>query len=72
MNRKSDIERAKALAIEAISLCDQLGLEIPAAHFQLGFDSLPQHAAAHVREERAAWGKPRHDTPVKRDPPAES
>jgi hypothetical protein len=73
MARKSDIERAKALAMEAITLCDELGLEISAAHFQLGFDSLPQGATVRVREDRAAWGSsPRHDAPARRDPQGES
>ena len=53
MSRKADIERAKALAVEAITLCDQLGLDMPAAHLQLALDTLPQSVATSVCEERA-------------------
>ena len=60
MSKGGDIERAKALAAEAIALCDELGFDLPAAHLQMGLDMLPQsNASANVlREERAPWGLP--------------
>lgn len=64
MTRQSDLERAKALAVEAIALCEQHGLELPAAHFQHGLDSIAQ-SASRVAEDRAPWGIPRR--PAKRD-----
>jgi hypothetical protein len=63
MKRGKDIERAKALAAEAIALCDELGFDLPAAHLQMGLDMLP-HAANAVREDRAPWGIPIEDHPT--------
>lgn len=58
MTKGSDIERAKALAAEAIALCDELGYDLPAAHLQMGLDMLPKSGPAVLREERAPWGLP--------------
>ena len=58
MTKGSDIERAKALAAEAIALCDELGFDLPAAHLQMGLDMLPQASSNVLREERAPWGLP--------------
>ena len=51
MTKGSDIERAKALAAEAIALCDELGFDLPAAHLQMGLDMLPSHVANGFRIE---------------------
>ncbi len=63
MTKGSDIERAKALAAEAIALCDELGYDLPAAHLQMGLDMLPKSGAGAnvLREERAPWGLPKRD-----------
>lgn len=61
MSKGADIERAKALAAEAIALCDELGFDLPAAHLQMGLDMLPQANPNVVREERAPWGLPTKD-----------
>lgn len=58
MSSGSDIERAKALAAEAIALCDEMGYDLPAAHLQMGLDLLPKTSPAVLREERAPWGLP--------------
>lgn len=58
MTKGSDIERAKALAAEAIALCDELGFDLPAAHLQMGLDMLPKSGLTVLREERAPWGLP--------------
>ncbi|MCW3837743.1 hypothetical protein ACFQ1E_16990 [Sphingomonas canadensis] len=72
MTRKADIERARALAAEAIALCDQLGLDLPAAHFQHGLDTMPQGSEIRVvREDRLPWGGSRKRSP-KSSPPGES
>jgi len=63
MTRGNDIERAKALAAEAIALCDELGLDLPAAHLQMGLDMLPQ-SGNRVREDRAPWGLPTEGKPT--------
>lgn len=67
MSKGADIERAKALAAEAIALCDELGFDLPAAHLQMGLDMLPQASSNVLREERAPWG-----LPSKRDRPTEN
>jgi hypothetical protein len=56
------VKRARALTIEAISLCEEAGETVAAAHLQLGLDRIGSKGGNRLREERSPWPQ------VTRDP----
>jgi len=49
------VERARALTVEAISLCEEAGETVAAAHLQLGLDRMGSKGGNRLREERSPW-----------------
>ncbi|MEI9850710.1 MAG: hypothetical protein WDN24_07465 [Sphingomonas sp.] len=49
-----------------------MGSICPAAHFQLGLDTLPQAGEFRVREDRVPWGTPIKRKSSEKDRPSEN
>lgn len=53
---ETDLELARSLAREAISLCERLGHHVAAAHLQLGLDLIDEAPRrSSLRDHRAPW-----------------
>lgn len=55
MTLTDDLERARDLAHQALSLCDRAGAGIAAGHLQLAIDRIEQHGTQRAKRPAASW-----------------